>query len=100
MNTLVLIKWVSNFDLRTLTHCDGSLETLARQYKIHEGQGLVCTSRGWHRLRILARVHGRAVVIIPNCHETPLVDLVSWAAKLRGGPEIQRAFTVALAKAA
>jgi hypothetical protein len=83
---LKLVRWKSNFDFRKLSHLSGSLTKYAASWKLKEGEATVVTSMGWHRLRLVARMGGRAVMIIPETKGTVLEQLVEWVAQsLRDG---------------
>lgn len=80
-------RWLSTFDFRELSHLDGSLTKLVRKYALHENDAMVVTSIGWHRLRIIAVMGQKPVMIIPETgDEAPLETLTRWVAEsLRDG---------------
>lgn len=83
---LKLVRWKSDFDFRKLSHLSGSLTKYAASWKLKEGEAVVVTSMGWHRLRLVARMGGRAVMIIPETKGTVLEQLVEWVSvSLRDG---------------
>lgn len=83
---LKLKKWVSDYNFNTLSWTNGSLTRLVRQHKLGEGEAIVLTSLGWHRLRLVARMGNRAVMVIPETQRTPMHTLVRWASEaLRDG---------------
>lgn len=83
---LKLKRWVSNTNFNSLSWTDGSLTKLVRQHKLKEGEAIVLTSLGWHRLRLVARLGNRAVMLIPETSKTPMQTLVRWAGEaLRDG---------------
>jgi len=83
---LKLKRWVQDYDFRTLSHLDDSLTNLVRGFKLAENEALVLTSKGWHRLRIIARLGNKAVMITPETHGSTLDELASWVTKaLRDG---------------
>lgn len=84
--TLKLIRWKPDFDFRKLSHLSGSLTKYASQWKLKNNEAVVVTSMGWHRLRLIARMGGRAVMIIPETKGSTLDQLAEWAAaSLRDG---------------
>jgi len=83
---LKLKHWTQDYDFRELSWLDGSLTKLVRKHKLAEGEAVVVTSKGWHRLRLIARIGNRAVMIIPDSHNAPLEVLSEWVAQsLRDG---------------
>jgi len=83
---LRIIRWLSNFNFRELSHIDGSLTKLVKKHCLKNNDAIVVTSLGWHRLRIIARMGDRAVMIVPETHDTVLKTLIEWAcASLRDG---------------
>lgn len=84
--TLKLIRWKPDFDFRKLSHLSGSLTKYASQWKLKNNEAVVVTSMGWHRLRLIARLGGRAVMIIPETKGSTLDQLAEWVAQsLRDG---------------
>lgn len=81
-----LKKWLQEFDFHKLSWLDGSLTKLVRVHKLREGEALVVTSMGWHRLRLVVRMGNRGAMIIPETHGTPLETLAKWVSEsLRDG---------------
>jgi hypothetical protein len=81
-----LVRWLPSFDFRKLSHLDGSLTQLVKGHKLKNGEAIVVTSMGWHRLRLIARLNDRAVMIIPETKGSVLETLVEWATlSLRDG---------------
>jgi len=81
-----LVRWLPSFDFRKLSHLDGSLTQLVKGHKLNNGEAIVVTSKGWHRLRLIARLNDRAVMIIPETKGSALETLVEWATlSLRDG---------------
>lgn len=78
---LKIVRWIQEYDFRSLSHLDGSLTKLCAKYKLKDNDAVVFTSMGWHRLRLVARISGRSVMIIPETHETPLQQLAEWVAQ-------------------
>lgn len=78
---LKIVRWIQEFDFRKLSHLDGSLTKLCAKYKLRDNESVVVTSMGWHRLRLIARIAGRSVMLIPETHETPLQQLAEWVAQ-------------------
>lgn len=73
-----LKRWVQDYDFHKLSHLNGTLTNLARAYHLKEGEALVVTSRGWHRLRLIVVLGQRACMIIPETHSTVLDTLAEW----------------------
>lgn len=84
--TLKMVRWIPDFDFRTLSHLDGSLSSLVKGYKLKNNDAIVVTSKGWHRLRLIARMGDRAVMVIPETKDTVLDTLAQWVkVSLRDG---------------
>jgi hypothetical protein len=81
---LKIVRWLSEHDFRTLSYLDGSLTKICAKYKLKNGEAVVLTSRGWHRLRLVARMGDRSVMVIPESgtrkKQTPLEELARWVA--------------------
>lgn len=98
---LKLVRWIPQYDFRKLSHLDGSLTALVRGYKLHNGEAIVVTSMGWHRLRIIARMADRAVMIIPDTTKSTLMQLAEWVQlSLRDGIVMLKDFRAMTEKAA
>lgn len=78
MADLKLTQWISEHDFRKLSYLDGSLTKIARKYKLKNNEAAVFTSKGWHRLRLIARLHDKAVMIIPETSKSTLDQLAEW----------------------
>jgi hypothetical protein len=76
--TLKMVRWIPDFDFRRLSHLDGSLTNLVKGYKLKNNDAIVVTSKGWHRLRLIARMSDRAVMIIPETKDAVLDTLAEW----------------------
>lgn len=98
---LKLVRWIPQYDFRKLSHLDGSLSALVRGYKLKNDEAIVVTSMGWHRLRIIARLADKAVMIIPETQKTTLMQLAEWVQlALRDGIVMLKDFRAMTQKAA
>lgn len=80
-NTLKVTTWLPGTNFCTLSHLNGSLTTLVKKHRLKNNEAIVVTSKGWHRLRLIARIGDRACMLMPESTNTPLVTLVDWVQK-------------------
>lgn len=75
-------RWEMNINFGKLSHLNGALRRLVRQWKLRNGEAVVITSLGQHRLRLIARLGDRAVMFIPDTPTgtAPLEVLMQWVA--------------------
>jgi hypothetical protein len=66
MRSFKLVGWLQSVDFRKLSHLDSSLTQLVKGHKLNNGEALVVTSKGWHRLRLIVRLGDRAAMVIPD----------------------------------
>lgn len=84
--TITITRLIPDYDLRRVSWLDGTLTNLVKGYRLREGEALVLTGRKHDRLRIVVRLGGRAVLLIPETHRTTLETLATWVATtFRGG---------------
>jgi hypothetical protein len=75
---LRVVRWLPAQDFRKLSHLTGELKELVKKYRLKNGEAIVVTSMGWHRLCLIARLGDRAVKITPDTTNAPLMTLVTW----------------------
>lgn len=84
---LRIVRWVRRVNFNRLSALDGTARRLAAGWRLRNGEAAVVTSVGGHRLRLVARIGDRVVVVVPDTPaRRPLETLVEWASKsLRDG---------------
>lgn len=93
---LTVVRWKQGVNFTTLSCMNGTVAKLAAAWKLRNGQAVVVTSKGWHRLRLIARLGDRAVMLIPDtpaASTSALETLARWAAQsLRDGVTFMNAW--------
>lgn len=75
-------RWEPNMNFNKLSHLSGALRQLIKEWKLKNGEAVVVTNMGWTRLRLIARLGDRAVMLLPDTPRgvAPLEVLMQWVA--------------------